>query len=187
VLHDYDVDVEWKPYEIHPDTPLEGWVDPGVSEESATELRLVRALMGSAGPAVRLPPVVANSHLALEAAEYARDHGRFDAFHRQVFAAYFGEGLNIGRPEVLRKLGDAAGLDGQELVATASAHRYHDRLNQVQREKRWYGLYGTPTFIIANQRIAGAQPYAVLSQALERIGARRHAERPFLTHFDEGR
>jgi hypothetical protein len=27
----------------------------------------------------------------------------------------------------------------------------------------------------------------VLSQALERIGARRHAARPFLTHVDEGR
>jgi predicted DsbA family dithiol-disulfide isomerase len=187
LLNTYDVDVEWKPYEIHPDTPLEGWVDPGMSDESATELRLVRELMGPAAPAVRLPPVVANSHLALEAAEYARDHGRFDAFHRQVFAAYFGDGRNIGRPEVLRQLGDAAGLDGQELVAAASAHRYHTRLEQVQREKRWYGLYGTPTFIIANQRIAGAQPYAVLSQALERIGARRRAARPFLTQVDEGR
>jgi predicted DsbA family dithiol-disulfide isomerase len=146
-------------------------VDGTSADDAAAELRLVRELMGGAGPNIRLPRIVANSHLALEAAEYARDHGLFDAFHRSVFAAYFGQGLNIGQPAVLGALGIAVGLEARELVAAAREHRYHDRLERVQQDKRWYGLYGTPTFIIANQRIAGAEPYTVVRRALQRIGA----------------
>jgi predicted DsbA family dithiol-disulfide isomerase len=127
--------------------------------------------MGAAGPSIRQPRIIANSHLALEAAEYARDRGRFDAFHRSVFAAYFAQGLNIGQAHVLGGLATVAGLDADELVAAAANHQYHDRLERVQRDKRWYGLYGTPTFIIANQRVAGAQPYAVLRRVVERVGA----------------
>lgn len=170
--------MEWKPYEVHPDTPLEGWIDPEWDSGAARELDLVRTLLGPDGPPIRLPRLVANSHPALEAAEYARERGQFAAFHRRVFAAYFVDELNIGLPEVLRALGYAAGLDGDDMVAAAGAHRYHDRLEQVRREIRWYGLYGTPTFIVGNRRIAGAQPYATLAHLLDRVGALRRTEAP---------
>ena len=93
-----------------------------------------------------------------------------------MFAASFDQGLNIGDAQVLARIGAGVGLDADELLAAVGEHRYHDRLERVQRDKRWYGLYGTPTFIIANQRIAGAQPYAVLRRALQRIGASPRTE-----------
>ncbi len=101
--------------------------------------------------------------------------GRFDAFHRRVFRAALEEGRDIERADVLRALGDEVGLDGAAMVAAARAHAYHDRLDRIERDRRWYDLRGTPTFIVANRRLAGAQPYPVLRSLVEQVGARRRA------------
>ena len=45
---------------------------------------------------MKAPDVLANSRLALQAAEFARENGRGDTFDERVFRAYFSEGLNIG-------------------------------------------------------------------------------------------
>jgi predicted DsbA family dithiol-disulfide isomerase len=44
---------------------------------------------------------ISNSRPALQAAEFSRDQGRFDAFHDALLQAYFAAGLDIGDREVI--------------------------------------------------------------------------------------
>ena len=171
---EYDIEVEWRGLEIHPELPRQG-----VSRRVFLGERFGQAdahLLGiAAQEALRfvLPEVISNSHAALEASELARDKGVFPVFHHRVFEAYFQEGQNISDPLVLAALGEEAGLDPAELEAALAGQCYEGRLAQSQREAQDLFITGVPTFIIGGQRVVGAQPYAVLCRAVELAGAAR--------------
>lgn len=168
---DYDIEVIWKNYEIHPQTPATGELaDSG--DAAQAEARRLCELNPVLGSRIRLPSIVANSHLAHEAAEFAREQGKFPELHRRLFQAYFEHGLNIGSLPVLVRLGAAVGIDPVALEQAVSEHRYHSRLQQVVQEKRWYGVFGTPTFVLGRYKVVGPQRYEVFQELMHRVHAR---------------
>ncbi|MBI2954984.1 MAG: DsbA family protein [Chloroflexi bacterium] len=132
----------------------------------------LRRLASEVGLAMISPTVIAKTHLALEAAEFAREHGGFAALHRRIFEAYFQDGKNIGDVEVLVGLAGEAGLDEGELRQALAERRYRVQLEQVTHEAAGLGISGTPTFVIGNRLVVGAQPYDVLRQRLVGAGAK---------------
>lgn len=114
-----------------------------------------------------------SSHRALEAAEFARDQGRFPDYHRRLFEASFAEGKNIGDLAVLGELGEEVGLDPAALRQAVRERRYADRLAAVSREAHEYGISGTPTFFIGPYAVVGAQPYELLQYAADVALGRR--------------
>lgn len=170
---EYDVEVEWKGFEIHPELPPGGIPSERLQGEYFRQAaENVRWLAAEAGVVMCSPSILANTHLALEAAEFARERGVFTVLHRRLFEAYFHDGVNIGDPEALVKLAEEAGLDGEELRRALTERRYRAQLEEVTREARELGIDGTPTFIIGNLGVVGAQPYEVLRRAAIEAGAR---------------
>jgi len=111
--------------------------------------------------------LMANSRLAIEATEFARDKGLFHPFHDRVFQAYFTEGLDIGRQEVLLDLAGEVGLNREELRQSLQESRYVPRLQEIRDKVGRYGISATPTFILnGGQRIVGAQPLEVFRKVL---------------------
>jgi predicted DsbA family dithiol-disulfide isomerase len=162
---EYPVKVEWSPFELHPETPPEGRVrQPRPGANRAEEV--ARA----AGLVLRSPPISANSRLALEASEFAREAGAaaFDRFHRAVFRAYFEDGRNIGDREVLVDIARAAGLDGDALLSALTDRRYRAVVDEGIQWAAASGLTSTPTFIFDDR----------FEQVMQRLGMeRRTAER----------
>ena len=114
--------------------------------------------------------LLSNSRLSLEAGEYARDRGRFDEFHEEIFRAYFTQVKDIGRMDVIAEAARAAGLATDELQAALDAGRYRSRLQAAQIESERYGITGVPAFIIEEKyKLVGAQPLEVFREALARI------------------
>jgi len=112
-------------------------------------------------------PVLSNSHLALLAAEFAREQGKFQEFHEAVFAAYFSHGLDIGNLEVLRQIASDAGMDADALVAAVTSEKYLSVLEKTKEEAAYRGVTGVPTFYINDKKsIVGAQPLDVFRKAL---------------------
>lgn len=112
--------------------------------------------------------VMPTSRPALQAAEYAREHGRFPEFHAALFAAYFSQGLDIGTPDVLRQLGCDVGLDGEDMLIALQEERYMAMLRQAQEKAGSLGVTGVPTFFInGKERIVGAQRVEVFRKALQ--------------------
>ncbi len=79
---EYDVSVEWRGLEIHPEIPPEGlhWPEHlrarfgGMSDALKQEAH-------QAGLEIVIPEIIPNSRQALEASEYARQQGLHEAFH----------------------------------------------------------------------------------------------------------
>lgn len=111
-----------------------------------------------------------NSRLALEASEYARDMGKYERFHEQVFHAYFTEAIDIGEPEELCAVAAECGLDIIDMMHALKDRRYKSRLDEARQEGIKIKLTGVPTFIINNKcKIVGAQPLETFTNLLNKI------------------
>jgi len=116
------------------------------------------------------PTVLSNSKLALMASEYARDVGRYDSFHENIFHAYFTEGLDIGNTDVIAAIAKKSGLDEKETLSAVRDDRYASRLNETRKEASLIGLTGVPLFVIDNKhKIVGAQPMETFRYYLDKI------------------
>ena len=182
--------MEWLPYELHPEIPKEGidWSDRGRPQAEAGPgpsgragyFDHLRALAEEEGLTFQPPTRAPNSHRSLEAAEFAREHGVFDAYNRALFEAYFSEGRDIGDVDVLAELGSANGLDPAALRDALDSLHYALLVDERTEEARRLGVSSTPTFIFksGDQRlpIVGAQEYALFQNVARRMGATPRAE-----------
>jgi predicted DsbA family dithiol-disulfide isomerase len=97
---------------------------------------------------MRMPMVVANSHLALEAAEFAREHGGFEPFHRALFHAYFEDARDIADADVLCDIARTCGVDDQGLRQALADGGYAAAVDHTTAEAREAEVLSTPTFYI---------------------------------------
>jgi len=176
---EFPVEVEWRPFELHPETPRSG-ADLrgrlGGSARAAAYAGNIIALAQDSGLAMHMPMVVANSHLSLEAAEFAREHGGFEAYHRALFRAYFEEARDIGDTEVLCELARSRGVDDQGLRQALADGRYAAVIDQVTAEAREGEVISTPTFIYESGfRLTGAQDYDVFASVTRNLLDRARA------------
>lgn len=113
------------------------------------------------------------SHLALEAAEFALEHGDGWAFHKRVFKAYFEELEDIGDVDVLVRLAEETGLPGRGLRDALAAGTYRAEVDEGIAWSRAIGVTAIPTFIF-NERLGmvGAQELPALREMMDRVGNR---------------
>jgi len=112
-------------------------------------------------------PFLSNSHAALLAAEFSRDHGKFEAFHPALFSAYFSHGLDIGNLDILAQLGEDAGLDPAALRKAVLSREHELRLEEAKKDAALVNVTGVPTFVVNKSRtIVGAQSIDVFRKAL---------------------
>jgi len=114
-----------------------------------------------------------NSHLALEAAEFAAEHGDPIAFHRAMFRAYFTDLEDIGDIDVVVRVGEGAGLSGPDLRAALAEGRYRAAVDEGIAWAQQVGVQAVPTFVLGGKfGIVGAQEGAVFVEVLQtRLGA----------------
>ncbi len=170
---EFDIEVEWQPFELHPEIPPEG---KELGGRAVSYYEHLRELAEAAGLVFQPPTLVPNSHRSLEAAEFAREQGTFAPYHRALFEAYFGQGQDIGDVAVLAELGAANGLDASSLREALESGRYSSLVDERTEEARQSGITGTPTFVFqsGDRRfpIVGAQEHAVFENVARRMGAR---------------
>ncbi len=167
---EFKADVEWKGFEIHPETPREGRtikdlnMDKGYIEMMRDN---VMKLAKEAKVNIKFPSRISNSRLALEISEYAKEKGKFREFHSAIFNAYWQEDRDIGNMMFLFKTAKEVGLDVGELKEYLKDGRARKKLSEYLDEIRRYMITGVPTFIIGDKIIVGAQPYKVLKKTIE--------------------
>jgi predicted DsbA family dithiol-disulfide isomerase len=166
---EFDLRVEWLGFEIHPETPPEGTplsiMFPRIDPKSMTQS------LNNAGEPFGIAFVkivhISNSRRSLEAAEFAKDHDRFDGFHGALFHAYFSQGRDIGNIEILASIAGEAGLDAESMKAALQTGKYRPTIENARQEAARLGVNAAPTFIIENKdRIVGAQPLEVFRKKL---------------------
>ncbi len=169
--------LEWKGFQIHPEypatgVPMERRMAQYGKERYEALWRKIQALAADIDLDMRRPPLLTNSLPALEATEYAKEHGKDSEFWRAVYRAYFHEGKNIGDIDIVLTIATAVGLDGQKLREHLQAGTYLPRMRSFQQEAQTLGVSGVPTFIVGPAQIVGAQTPDVFVSVLRRVAER---------------
>jgi predicted DsbA family dithiol-disulfide isomerase len=111
--------------------------------------------------------VLSNSHLSLIAGEFAKAHGKFHEYHEAAFKAYFTDGEDIGKVEVINRILEELNLDAKEFMTAAKEGIYENRLEQTTDAAHENQINSTPTFIINGKyAVVGAQPVESFRKAL---------------------
>ncbi|MFZ2257376.1 MAG: DsbA family protein [Clostridiaceae bacterium] len=166
---EFEIEVNWMPFEIHPEVPLLGMKITDAFPDSTAEEMLgsFNAKGNQYGVYYSGKDAMFNSHKALLATEYARDNGKLAEFHSEVFKAYFTDSINISDTQVLKEIATRVGLDADEMMQKVEDHTYEARLTQSIQAGEAYGVEYIPTFIIDDQHILiGAQPIEAYREAL---------------------
>ena len=173
-----EVDVRWVPYLLDPTIPPEG--KQRTPQTTADAPKSALELRGEASGITfrRGRAFTPNSHLALEAAEYAIDQGHdSDAFHRALFKAHFEDFDNIGDIDVLVRIGGEHGLDGGDLREVLESGSYRDTVDHAIEWARSVGVTGIPTFVFNEKyAVVGAQEYPTFERVMAKLAEEAQAE-----------
>ena len=164
------------PFELHPEIPSEGRprneVLPAAYMARAQEG--VNRMAAAVGLHLSLHERLINSRPTLQAAEFAREQGRFDAMHHELLKAYWDEGLDVSDMAVLRDVATRAGVDVAGMEAAIKENRFGDYLDARRAEAEELGINGIPAHVIADRYLVmGAQPYDLLERVMAKVGVPR--------------
>lgn len=137
-------------------------------------------LAGEVGLSLKMHDRLINSRPALQAAEFAREQGRFREMHQALFRAYWDEARDISEMGVLRNLAQEVGIDPEAIQTAVQSDRYGDYLDARRAEAEELMINGIPAHVIAERYlIMGAQTYDVFERVMARLDVpRRNAVPP---------
>jgi predicted DsbA family dithiol-disulfide isomerase len=127
-LRDRGARVERAAFELWPQgAPLP---DPSADWLQRSWERAVEPLAAELGVALRYPAFATRTLKAHEAAAFARAEGAFDAMHRALYTAWWRDGRDIGRIDVLTAIAGEVGLDRGAMRVALDIDRWTDRVRQ---------------------------------------------------------
>jgi predicted DsbA family dithiol-disulfide isomerase len=176
----FDIAVKWVHFPLHPETPAEGqtmealFAGRGVDLEAS--YRRMKGLMDAEGLPYGKRTHTYNSRLAQELGAWADTQEGGDALHEALYKAYFVDNRNIGDPDVLVEIAEAVGLSGAAAREVIETRSFKDAVDADWAKSRQYGVTGVPTFAASGYGVVGAQPYEVLVQLMEQVGAKEREE-----------
>jgi predicted DsbA family dithiol-disulfide isomerase len=168
--HDFEVEVQWHYFPLHPDTPAEGLLLQDLFAGRGYDLDAMHARMKGLMDAEGLPynrrSHTYNSRLAQELAKWADSQPGFESIHGALYRAYFVDGRNIGDIEVLVDIAQSVGLSADDARGVLADRTFKDAVDADWEQARRYGVTGVPTFVAGRYKVVGAQPYDVLADLL---------------------
>jgi len=106
------------------------------------------------------------SRIAANAARCAADQDQFWEFHDLLFERQLGTNQGTFSRDNIKRLGVALALEPEAFESCVDANAYAGAIDADMRRVRRLGLNGTPSFIIGEQRVIGAQLFEVFEEAI---------------------
>jgi predicted DsbA family dithiol-disulfide isomerase len=133
----------------------------GHLQESALDAGLVN---------MKRPTRRPNSLKVLQAIHHAKllDPDEGIALRDAFYVAYWDEGKDVGRPEVIRELVEAQAIEWGPVEEALAENRHLDAVMGEYQEGHDLGFDGIPAFVIGDVKFTGAQPMELFRQLAER-------------------
>ncbi len=177
----YEIDVRWTAFPLHPNTPEEGLTLKELFAGRSIDIGEVMARLKKVADEEGLPlgdrDMTYNSRLAQELGKWAESQGRGELFHNAVFRAYFVEGKNIGKIQELLEVARSVGLSDKEAREVLETRGFKAAVDSDWSRARGMGVTAVPTFLLDHRFVVGAQPYEVLEQLLNASGVKKRDSR----------
>jgi predicted DsbA family dithiol-disulfide isomerase len=147
--------------------PLEAYFGRGRSEGIRSHLESIAAEVGLS---MQQRDVIINSRRALGAAEFAREHGKFEEMHLALFKAHWEGTGRLEDIDDLVRIGAGVGLDVSALRKAIEEDRYAAVIDDNRRDAESVGINAIPAHIFGRRYLVmGAQPYDAFKQVLDRL------------------
>lgn len=150
-------DILWRPFELNPEMPKAGLdrkayrsAKFGSWERSQAMDRDVAATGKTLGLDFNYDRVLVtpNTFAGHRLLWWARDQGSQDILADAIFRAYFTEGLDIGKNEVLVEVAADAGLSEEDAKRFLESDHGREEVLEEERQGLRRGLNGVPFFVI---------------------------------------
>lgn len=172
-MQEYELTVEFAPFLLDPTTPPEGRPRRPLTNPDSPPSYLEERGERLGIKFTRGRTHTSNSHLALEAAEFAAEAGKGWEFHKAMFKAYFTDLEDVGRPETVLRVAGEVGLDTADLGAALEDRRFRAGVDEDVAWARSVGITAVPTFVFdARLGMVGAQEYEAFDRMMRQLGAR---------------
>jgi predicted DsbA family dithiol-disulfide isomerase len=172
---DFDLAIDWRGFELRPDTPLRGAEIAELFPASRLAMMQQRRheIAEAFGVPMGDPPRLPNTRKALAVAEWARDQGRLWEFRDAAMDSHWLHGGDLGDDATLAKLAESVGLNGEEATRAGHERTYLERVraNRVLGERR--GVQGVPTSFVGERVVVGCAPYEEFVEMVEAAGVKR--------------
>jgi predicted DsbA family dithiol-disulfide isomerase len=175
----YEVHITWRPFELNPEVPVEGVDLPtfnaakGIDLERLAETNAELLRLGEASgidfrfDLITRVPNTRRSHLLIA---HAGRSGAQGAVKDRIMRAYFEEGIDIGDPDELVRLGTEAGLAESASRMALFLRSGQDGVVAAERHAQVLGITGVPTFIFdGTYTISGAQEVQIFARVFDQV------------------
>ncbi|MEP3245998.1 MAG: DsbA family oxidoreductase [Sneathiella sp.] len=176
---DLDVEINWHPFQLHPDMPLEGADRAEFIAKKFGSIERARDLyenVRQAGHAVGLDfqfgkvsrsPNTLNSHRLIK---WAGTAGVQDVVVEILFRKFFMEGQDLGDKQVLIDAAEEGGMDAAIVADLLDGDSDLKLVSEEDARAREMGVSGVPFFIFDDKyALSGAQDPATFLQVFDQI------------------
>ena len=160
---EFDLDIRWSVFPLHPETHEEGQT----LEELFAGSYDIEALMQrckQVATELDLPfgerTHTYNSRRAQELGKWAEEQGVGEAFHAAVYHAYYVDDCNIALPDKLAEIAESVGLDPDVALLTLDKKRYAAQVDEDWQRAKEFSISSIPTIVYQQHALVGFQPYA---------------------------
>jgi predicted DsbA family dithiol-disulfide isomerase len=177
-----EVELRWRSFELDPSAPAvrDGDLRTHLAskyrtspDEAQVMIEQMSERAAASGLTFRLDRARGgNTFDAHRLLHLAADRGIQDHVKDRFLTAYLTDGVAIGDRAQLAAVAVDAGLDADEVADVLDGDRYADDVRADEAQAHAFGISGVPFFVLDRRlAVSGAQPAAVLRQALDRAFA----------------
>jgi len=176
--HRKNVNVIWRSFELDTNAPRrhEGTLDELLArkygttpQEAAAMSERVTRIASEVGLEYRLADVKpGNTFDAHRLLHFAAARQQGDRATERLMHAYFCEGLTVGDRAALARLAPEFGIAEKDVLTMLESDAYSAEVRADEARAKTFGVTGVPFFVVNEKSgIAGAQPVAVFTEALQ--------------------
>lgn len=149
-----DVDIEWMPFELAPDAPLEGTEVTKHIPAEQLEMGYKRILrLGSEYDLVYNNKTTSfNTHRLHKASLYADSVDKFYEFSKEAFKTIFEYGKNVADHSILNEIALSVGLDIDEMNKQIDEGDFDDTMKKSKDLVPIHKIDSVPSFVIDDDK-----------------------------------
>lgn len=191
---DMKFEIQWFPYQLHPEAPPEGYDYQGSIARKYGAARIeamfkhITDVAKASGIDFALDKIetganTLNAHRLLDLAwRQGGAEGLQNDLAEALFKAYLCEGRFIGDIDVLAKVAEDAGMDEAEVRAYLAGDQDTGKVQEQIQYARQNGVSGVPAFSFDGMfAVSGGQQPEVFLKVIDRIAEKTAAEGAFCT------
>ena len=178
--NNYEIEINYVYFPLHPETPPQGqslrqMFGPNANF-AAMAARLQQFMDQEGLPYDPSREMTYNSRLAQELAKWGERFPESEALNLALYQAYFVDGRNIGDVKELLPIVQKVGLPLDEAREVLEGRTMKTAVDEDWRYARSIGVTSVPTFAVNMTGVVGAQPYEQLAHLVEYAGAQRREQ-----------